>query len=213
MARRFSFARRVAGVPGLLAAALLLASCSADEPIAPLPGTAGWRGVATEDDRERVRRWRDAWVEALAQARAAGHGDKIAKEGVLLNPDAALAGAAAPEGRYRCRTIKIGGKSEGMLDYVAYTSFACRIDPDGTLMKLTGSQRPVGRLYPDAPNRMVFLGTLQLGDEQRVLPYGVDRERDVAGLLERIGPKRWRLVFPYPHFESKLDVLELVPAK
>ena len=33
----------------------------------------------------------------------------------------------------------------------------------------------------------------------------------MAGLVERIGDNRWRLVFPYPHFESTLDVLELVP--
>jgi hypothetical protein len=58
---------------------------------------------------------------------------------------------------------------------------------------------------------MVFLGTLQLGDEQAVLRYGHDRERAVAGWLERIGDRRWRLVFPYPAFESVVDVLELVP--
>jgi hypothetical protein len=58
---------------------------------------------------------------------------------------------------------------------------------------------------------MVFLGTLQLGDEPGVLKYGHDRERDMAGLLERIGDRRWRLVFPYPAFESTIDVLELIP--
>ena len=35
--------------------------------------------------------------------------------------------------------------------------------------------------------------------------------RDVAGYVERIGPSRWRLVMPQPHFESKVDVMELVP--
>ena len=28
---------------------------------------------------------------------------------------------------------------------------------------------------------------------------------------ERVGERRWRLVFPYPHFESMVDVLELIP--
>jgi hypothetical protein len=42
--------------------------------------------------------------------------------------------------------------------------------------------------------------------------YGADPERDVAGFIERIGPERWRLVMPWPHFESRLDVMELVPA-
>ena len=30
------------------------------------------------------------------------------------------------------------------------------------------------------------------------------------GYVERIGEERWRLVLPWPHFESKLDILELV---
>ena len=37
------------------------------------------------------------------------------------------------------------------------------------------------------------------------------KPRDVAGYVERIGPDRWRLVMPKPHFESQLDVMELVP--
>ena len=41
--------------------------------------------------------------------------------------------------------------------------------------------------------------------------YGRDRERDLAGWVERVGDRRWRLIFPYPHFESTLDVIELVP--
>jgi len=34
-------------------------------PTADRPGDA-WRALATEDDRHRLQRWRDAWVEALA---------------------------------------------------------------------------------------------------------------------------------------------------
>ena len=30
------------------------------------------------------------------------------------------------------------------------------------LTKLTGSQRPIGRLFPDRERRMIFLGTIQL---------------------------------------------------
>ena len=59
---------------------------------------------------------------------------------------------------------------------------------------------------------MVFLGTLQLGDEHGVLRYGHDAERDMIGLLERIGERRWRLTLPFPRFESMLDVIEIVPA-
>jgi uncharacterized protein DUF4893 len=97
---------------------------------------------------------------------------------------------------------------------VVYPPFDCRIRSTGgrtRFAKLTGSQRPIGRLLPYLPDRMVFLGTLQLGDETRALEYGRDQDRDMVGILERIGDRRWRLVFPYPHFESTVDVLELVP--
>lgn len=177
---------------------------------------AGWRDVATERDRVRVREWRSAWVEALRQARSAGHTSDIESEGVLLNPDSALLNPAPPVGDYRCRVIKVGGQDD-LLDYIAYPAFRCRIRPerDGRLsfVKLTGSQRPIGFIYPDSTRRMIFLGTLQLGDERRSLRYGVDDERDMAGLVERIGERRWRIVFPRPTFESIVDVLELVPVR
>jgi hypothetical protein len=175
----------------------------------------GWRAVATEADRDRLRGWRTAFVSALAAARAAGHGADIAREGPLLQPDSAL-GGPIPNGDYRCRVIKLGAKTEGLLDYVAYPYFRCRIDPHGALqdfVKLTGSQRYVGRIYPGDAMRQVFLGTLVLGDESQAMRYGADRERNVAAFVERIGPARWRMVMPRPHFESQLDVVELVPAR
>lgn len=203
----------------LFVAASLAASCAATQEAAvtapgdcvPLPDD--WRSAASDEDRERLRGWRDAWGEALDQARAAGHAAEIAGEGALLDPDAALADVAPPPGDYDCRTIKLGTPQD-LLPYVAYPRFRCRIRVDADhvdFLKLTGSQRPIGRLYPDTPRRMVFLGTMQLGDEQRAYQYGIDRERDLIGALERVGERRWRLVFPYPHFESLVDVIELTP--
>jgi hypothetical protein len=168
----------------------------------------------TESDSLRLRQWRDAWTRALAAARTAGASDRIAAEGVLLEPDSALPLQQPPPGAYRCRTIKLGAKSEGLLNYVVYPWFECRISREGAALrfvKLTGSQRPIGLLLPQTDKRMVFLGTLQLGDETNTLDYGRDRERDMAALLESIGDRRWRLAFPYPHFESLTDVIELVP--
>ena len=60
---------------------------------------------------------------------------------------------------------------------------------------------------------MIFLGTLQLGDEALALRYSRDKERDMVGVVERVGDNRWRLVLPYPHFESLLDVIELSPSR
>jgi hypothetical protein len=200
----------------VLLAPLLLSACASSEagPAAAVPATAGWREIATDHDRERVRKWRTAWVRALAAARAGGDAEQIAAEGVLLEPDAALRDAAPPPGDYRCRVLKVGGRGEGTLSYVAYPQFDCRIAAGAGAMdfvKLTGSQRPIGRLFPDGPRRLVFLGTLQLGDERGTLRYGHDRDRDMIGLLERIGERRWRLAFPWPAFESTLDVVELLP--
>ena len=201
----------------LLAAALLpLASCAGVMPTGVITHqTRDWRQVATENDRERLRNWREAWVRALGRAQRAGHAAAIAAEGPLLQPDAALGGAGVPNGAYRCRMIKLGAKSDGLLDYVAYPAFNCRIQQERDLQgfaKLSGSQRQVGLIFPGDQLRQVFLGTLVLGDEARAMQYGADRERDLAGHVERIGPNRWRLVMPYPRFESLVDVLELVPA-
>ncbi|HEX8625543.1 MAG TPA: DUF4893 domain-containing protein [Allosphingosinicella sp.] len=200
----------------LLLAPLLLAACTTDEtgPAATVPAAASWRAIATDHDLERARKWRTAWVRAVAEARAGGHSAEIDREGVLLEPDAALRGVLPPAGDYRCRVLKVGGQGQGLLDYIAYPYFDCRISAGAgpiDFVKLTGSQRPVGRLFPDGQLRMVFLGTLQLGDERGNLRYGHDRQRDMIGLLERIEERRWRLAFPYPAFESTLDVIELVP--
>ncbi len=201
-----------------LVAALSLSACAtahAPPAVEALGGASDWRATATESDRRRLRGWRNAWVRALAQARAAGHGAEIAAEGPLLDPDAALVPVGLAPGDYGCRTIKLGSPGD-LLPYVAYPAFRCRIEAgEGgrfAFTKLTGSQRPVGRIFPDTVRRMVFLGTLQLGDERGALRYGHDEARDMIGLVERIGERRWRIAFPSPHFESLTDVIELVPA-
>ncbi len=111
--------------------------------------------------------------------------------------------------------FKLGGVGTASGDFTAYPAFDCRIDDEGSVRsfyKLGGSQRPVGLLFADG-DRTVFLGTLLLGDERAALQYGQDRDRDMAGWLERVDDRRWRLVLPYPRFESTLDVIELIPAE
>lgn len=202
-----------------LALSLLLFACTGCAVARPTTEvvrtpSSDWRVIATEDDRTRLRDWRDAFVSGLAAARASGHADDVVREGALLDPDAAK-GGPIPNGLYRCRVIKLGAKSPGMLDYVTYPAFTCRIQQQGKLQnfaKLGGSQRQVGLIFPNDQLREIFLGTLMLADESRAMQYGVDEDRDVAGFVERIGPKRWRLLMPRPHFESMMDVMELVSA-
>ena len=203
----------------LLTAALLLAlpgCASIPRGSVVLPATShDWRAVVTDNDRTRLRDWRASFAAALAQARAGGHAAEVASEGRLLDPDAAIPGAI-PNGRYLCRVIKLGARSAGLLDYIAYPAFACRVQQERDLQgfaKLSGSQRPVGLIFPSDAMRSVFLGALVLGDETRTMQYGRDPERDVAAWVERIEPRRWRMVLPAPRFESLTDVIELVPAQ
>jgi len=203
--------------PLIFVAAIALSACSViEQPATMLPRwTTAWREAATANDEKRLRDWRKTFVAALAAARKSGHLAEIAAQGALLEPDAALGPPAIPSGTYRCRMIKLGAKSEGLLAYVAYPAFTCVILPERNIQNFTktsGSQRVVGLVFPADAMRQVLLGSLVLGDEQRAMQYGQDETRDVAGFIERIGPDRWRLVMPQPHFESQLDIMELVPS-
>ncbi len=201
--------------PLLLLIAAVATPGASKAPKAAPTAPADWRAIAARDDLQRLRTWREAFVDGLAQAQGRGNAAAIASEGALLEPDAALDGADIPPGNYRCRTIKLGTAGGGALAFVAYPAFTCRIASGGgatTLEKLNGSQRPTGRLFAGGVRRLVFLGTLVLGDETRALGYGRDANRDIVGAVERIGPQRWRLVMPYPRFESTIDVMELLPA-
>lgn len=200
----------------LIASALACSGCEViEQPNGLIPHwTTAYREVISENDRVRLRDWRKTFVGALDSARKSGHSAEIAREGALLDPDAAQPGPAILEGMYRCRVIKLGAKDQGNLDFVTYPPFTCRVHAQRTLQRLTklsGSQRYVGLIFPGDAIRNVFLGTLVLGDETRALQYQQDQARDVAGYVERIGPNRWRLLMPQPHFESRLDVMELVP--
>jgi len=192
-------------------AALLLGGCVSASGSLSEPA----RLTATDSDRQRLRDWRQAFTAGLAGARAAGHAEDIRKEGALLVPDAAI-GGGIPNGLYRCRVVKLGARQQEMPAYIAYPAFSCRVAASGRgqlFTKLSGSQRPVGMIAPRDQLRSTFLGTLVLGDELRAMAYGTDPERDLAGWVERVGDRRWRLLLPYPRFESLIDVVELVPTQ
>jgi hypothetical protein len=181
---------------------------------APPPARMGWREIATSTDRARIAKWRDGWTSALTKARQGGYASQIAAQGSLMVPDAALPDPMPPTGDYRCRVTKLGAQGPGGLDYITYPAFTCRISMEKDLLsftKLDGSQRPCGLLFPNDDARMIFLGSMMLGDETTALEYGRDPDRDMVGAFERVGPKRWRLVLPWPRWESTLDVIELVP--
>jgi hypothetical protein len=179
----------------------------------PLKSDA-WKAVATDADEDRLARLGLAWQEALADARKTDPGE-VAKERKLLLPRAALPRPAPTPGSYNCRLIKLGKATAKAKAFESFKPFFCYVEIEGdllTIVKQTGSQRPAGRLWEDDdPNRLIFLGSLALGDEDQPLAYGDDPNRDMAGVIERIGPFKWRLVIPWPQSTSKLDVFELTP--
>jgi hypothetical protein len=111
--------------------------------------------------------------------------------------------------------IKLGKATTKSKAYEGFKPFFCYVEVEEdllTIVKQTGSQRPAGRLWQDDdPNRLVFLGSLALGEDDAPLAYGDNPKRDMAGVFERVGPFRWRLVIPWPKSTSKLDVFELTP--
>jgi hypothetical protein len=155
-----------------------------------------------------------AWQDALVDARKANPAD-VRREGRLLMPRASLPRPAPTPGSYNCRLIKLGKADAKGKAFEGFKPFFCYVEVEGdllTIVKQTGSQRPAGRLWEDDdPNRLIFLGSLALGSEDQPLGYGDDPKRDMAGVIERIGPFKWRLVIPWPQDGSKLDVFELTP--
>ncbi len=179
----------------------------------PLKSEA-WMQIATAADESRIARIGLAWQSALADARR-GFRNDIDREGALLEPRAAQPRPAPTPGSYNCRLIKLGKTTARAPAFEKFKPFFCYVQVEDdllTIVKQTGSQRPAGRLWEDdKPDRLIFLGSLALGDEQQPLAYGDNPRRDMAGVFERIGPFRWRLVIPWPQSTSKLDVFELTP--
>ena len=174
-----------------------------------------WKAIATPADQDRINRLGLAWQTAIAEARTR-HRREIAAEGALLEPRSALPRPQPTPGSYNCRMISIGKTDRRSPTFERFKPFFCYVlaDDDGvlTIVKQTGSQRPAGRLWEDdREDRLIFLGSLALGDEQEPLAYGDDPNRDMVGVFERIAPFRWRLVIPFPRSDAKLQVFELTP--
>ena len=178
--------------------------------------SSAWHAVASPPDEARLTRLPEAWSSGLGEARnEAGGRESIREEGALLDPKVALARPDPTPGSYNCRQVtlgRVGGKGPR---FEKFKPFFCYVEVDGdqlTIVKQTGSKRPAGRLWDDDDTRrMIFLGSLAIGNEEEARAYGEDPKRDVAGVFQRIGPFRWRLVLPYPQDGARLNVIELSP--
>ena len=205
-------------LPLTIAVALAASGCApvkeAPRQVATVaPPTRGdvWKGIASAADQQRLANVTGAWAAGLADARRGNFTTGLRDDAELLKSNAALARPTPTPGSYSCRLVKLGGKPA----FEKFKPFFCYVEVDGnllTIVKQTGSQRPAGRLWEDDnPTRLIFLGSLALGDEETPLAYGDNPKRDMAGIFERTGPFRWRLVIPWPQDGSKLHAYELTP--
>jgi len=157
--------------------------------------------VPTRADTERLSRLDAAWKEGRSEAIAGGGAEELRQLGVLAEPRVTLNRPQPTPGRYLCRTIKLGAARPELLPYITYGWFRCQValSPGGdlTLRKTTGSQRPVGLICPmpgaDGQRLARFVGVLELGEETRTPRYGADPDRDLIGIVQRIGDDRWRI--------------------
>ena len=183
--------------------------------VEPPTKSEAWMAIASAADTRRLANISGAWAAGLADARRADFVTAMREEGALLQTDAALPRPAPTPGSYNCRLIRLGSTGKGKPAVEKFKPFFCYVQVEGdllTIVKQTGSTRPAGRLWEDDdPSRLIFLGSLALGDEETPLAYGDDPKRDMAGIFERIEPFRWRLVIPWPQDGAKLNVFELTP--
>ncbi|MBB4085188.1 DUF4893 domain-containing protein [Sphingomonas carotinifaciens] len=164
-----------------------------------------WRSTISPGDALRLEGLPARWAAAQAGLERRGRAT-VASEGDLLRGDAALDHAALPPGSYKCRLLVMSGRVVR-----SFPAFFCYVgSEDGerlSFTKQTGSALPGGWLYPDGTKRYVFMGARQKQAGDGSLGYGEDPERDLFGVVERIGPFRWRLVLP----GEDLQVYELTP--
>lgn len=175
-----------------------------------------WKKIATKADQSRLYQWIDALNAGQFGAVRAGEGEKVADPLGLFGINAVSGNSDIPEGLYNCAITKLGGPGGKRLPFIAYPAFKCRVKEEGGrkhFTKMTGSQRTVGWIYPASKRHSIYLGTLFYGYEDKAVPYGQSKERDQAAVLQRIGKDRWRMVFPWPYYESVVDVMELTPIK
>lgn len=162
--------------------------------------------IITDADQDRLDRYEEMREAAIAEARATGTPKDVAVfEGIVSRPNLDFAGFDMA-GEWQCRTIKAGGP----VALVIYDWFQCRVSDDGSgwmLEKLSGSQRTRGRFFTDGDKRLIYLGAYHIAG-QAPSPYGSGPETDQVGYVFRSEEERWRIAFPAPARESKLDILE-----
>jgi hypothetical protein len=163
--------------------------------------------IITQADRDRLARYDAIRAEALNEAKEQGNPAEYQALSTLLEKPTVAFNDFNLTGDWQCRVTKAGGLSP----LVVYSWFRCRVTDDGSgwmLEKLTGSQKTKGRFYTDSDKRLTYLGAGYVNDDPAP-KYGLGPKTDQVGYTFATGPSEWRIEFPAPTYESKLDILEL----
>ncbi|MBN9221909.1 MAG: DUF4893 domain-containing protein [Mesorhizobium sp.] len=183
----------------LLAVAVLLSTA--------LPALADGQvqKLITAADKARLDKYDDTRKAALAEAKAGNPTDIKQLDALLAKPVVSFSDKDLT-GNWQCRTIKVGGLSP----LVIYGWFKCKVTDDGSgwrLQKINGSQRTQGRFFDDGEKRSIYLGAGSVNND-KAKPYGSGPQTDQVGYAFRNSAKEWRIEFPSPYYESKLDIME-----
>lgn len=161
--------------------------------------------IITPADKVRLHKYGETRKAALAEAKAGDPAEVRQLDALLAKPIVAFSDKDL-SGNWQCRTIKVG--LTGPL--VIYGWFKCKVTDDGSgwqLEKVSGSQRTKGRFFDDSEKRAIYLGSGYVNDN-KPKPYGSGPESDQVGYAFRTSANEWRIEFPAPYYESKLDIIE-----
>ena len=164
--------------------------------------------LITPADRTRMEGYEATRKQALDEARRGGSPADVRTLDAVLGkePPQSFSGFDMT-GNWQCRTIKVGG----LVPLIVYGWFKCKVSDDGSgwmLEKVSGSQRTKGRFYDVDDHKLAYLGSFYVAGETPK-PYGSGPDSDQFAYAFRTGAKGFRLEFPAPQYESKLDIIEL----
>lgn len=161
--------------------------------------------LITPADKARLDKYDETRKAALAEAKAGNPADVKQLDALLTKPLVSFSDKNLT-GNWKCRTIKAGGLSP----LVIYGWFKCKVTDDGSgwrLEKVSGSQRTKGRFFDNSEKRAIYLGSAYVNNDP-AKPYGSGPQSDQVGYAFRTDASEWRIEFPAPYYESKLDIVE-----
>lgn len=163
-------------------------------------------------DRTRIENLAASRDNSLKLA-ASGKPEELRAVTELLAAPSLAVDAAKLPGKWRCRSIHLGG----IFPLTTNPFYECRIVREGSalfLEKITGGTRRKSRLATLDERRLLLYGATRAAGD-RVQPYGADDYRDEVGVLERVGAARLRVELPEPraYNSARHEVIELLRAR